>query len=148
MGTNPYELRLQLFQEAKSICWEEYNSKVSNFDRIRENNNDLKIKYDADLAAYHEQEEKGNGGTLKYPTYPDIKPLPEYPEYPSMEEIKEKATFIRDFCDDKGDKPAPRNWREELKGNERSNYLGNTFRDTSVAPHLAALKKGTTGISS
>ena len=45
MGTNPYELRLQLFQEAKSICWEEYNSRVSNFNRIRDNNDELKNKY-------------------------------------------------------------------------------------------------------
>ena len=51
-GSNPYELRLQLFQEAKSICWEEYNRNVSEFERIKENNYALEKKYDADLNRY------------------------------------------------------------------------------------------------
>ena len=39
---------------------------------------------------------------MEYPTFPDLPDLPEYPEYPSMDEIKDRATFIRNFCDDKG----------------------------------------------
>ena len=147
MGANPYELRLQLFQEAKNICWEEYNRNVSEFERIRDNNYALEKKYDADLNRYTTLEEQGKLGSLEYPVYPDIEALPKYPEYPSMDEIKDRATFIRNFCDDKGDIPAPRNWKEELKGEERSNYLGNTYKDSNVNTHLIALRKGT-GISS
>ena len=147
MGANPYELRLQLFQEAKNICWEEYNRNVSEFERIRDNNYALEKKYDADLNRYTTLEEQGKLGSLEYPVYPDIEALPKYPEYPSMDEIKNRATFIRNFCDDKGDVPAPRNWKEELKGEERSNYLSNTYKDSNINTHLIALKKGT-GISS
>tara|TARA_B100000212_G_scaffold339659_1_gene318537 strand:- start:141 stop:572 length:432 start_codon:yes stop_codon:yes gene_type:complete len=102
MGTNPYELRLQLFQEAKSICWEEYSRNVSEFERIRDNINNLEKKYYANLNRYESLKEEGKLGSLEYPVYPDIPPLPEYPKYPSMDEIKERATFIRNFCDDKG----------------------------------------------
>ena len=45
MGANPYELRLQLFQEAKNICWEEYNRDVNEFERQRDKQNELKEKY-------------------------------------------------------------------------------------------------------
>tara|TARA_B100000963_G_scaffold21219_1_gene16006 strand:+ start:1893 stop:2321 length:429 start_codon:yes stop_codon:yes gene_type:complete len=102
MGSNPYELRLQLFQEAKSICWEEYSRNVSEFERIRDNNYALEKKYDADLSRYESLKEQGKLGSLEYPVYPSLKELPEYPKYPTMEELKEKATFIRNFCDDRG----------------------------------------------
>ena len=141
-GSNPYELRLQLFQEAKSICWEEYSRNVSEFERIKDNNYALEKKYDADLSRYESLKEQGKLGSLEYPVYPDLKELPEYPEYPSMDEIKEKATFIRNFCDDKGINAEPKNWREDLEGEVVKS------KNVSVAPHLLALKRGTTGISS
>ena len=102
MGTNPYELRLQLFQEAKSICWEEYNRDVSQFEVKRDERNDLKEKYYEDRNKYESLKEDGKLGSMEYPTFPDLPELPEYPQYPSMEEIKDRATFIRNFCDDKG----------------------------------------------
>ena len=147
MGTNPYELRLQLFQEAKNICWEEYNRDVNEFERQRDKQNELKEKYYEDKSKYESLKEDCKLGSMEYPSYPDLPELPEYPEYPSMDEIKNRATFIRNFCDDKGDVPAPRNWKEELKGEERSNYLSNTYKDSNINTHLIALKKGT-GISS
>ena len=42
MGANPYELRLQLFQEAKNICWEEYHRDVNQFEIKRDARNDIK----------------------------------------------------------------------------------------------------------
>ena len=70
---------------------------------IRDRNNyALEKKYDADLSRYESLKEQGKLGSLEYPVYPDLKELPEYPKYPTMEELREKATFIRNFCDDKG----------------------------------------------
>ena len=139
-GSNPYELRLQLFQEAKSICWEEYSRNVSEFERIKENNYALEKKYDADLSRYESLKEQGKLGSLEYPVYPDLKELPEYPKYPTMDEIKDRATFIRNFCDDKGNVSEPKNWREELSRE------GAEFKE-NVSPYVDALRKGT-GISS
>tara|TARA_B100000963_G_C22440019_1_gene586130 strand:- start:145 stop:573 length:429 start_codon:yes stop_codon:yes gene_type:complete len=140
-GSNPYELRLQLFQEAKSICWEEYNRNVTQFEVKRDARNDIKEKYYETRNAYESKKEEGKLGSMEYPEFPDLPDLPEYPEYPSMDEIKEKATFIRNFCDDKGINAEPKNWREDLEGEVKS-------KNISVAPHLLALKRGTTGISS
>ena len=99
-----------------------------------------KKKYDADLNRYTTLEEQGKLGSLEYPVYPDIEALPKYPEYPSMDEIKDRATFIRNFCDDKGNVPEPKNWREELSRE------GGEFKE-NVSPYVDALRKGT-GISS
>ena len=140
MGTNPYELRLQLFQEAKNICWEEYNRDVNEFERQRDKQNELKEKYYEDKSKYESLKEDDKLGSMEYPSYPDLPELPEYPEYPSMDEIKDRATFIRNFCDDKGNTPEPKNWREELSKE------GREFKE-NVSPYVDALRKGT-GISS
>ena len=140
MGANPYELRLQLFQEAKNICWEEYNRDVNEFERQRDKQNELKEKYYEDKSKYESLKEDGKLGSMEYPTFPDLPDLPEYPEYPSMDEIKDRATFIRNFCDDKGNTPEPKNWREELSKE------GREFKE-NVSPYVDALRKGT-GISS
>ena len=140
MGANPYELRLQLFQEAKNICWEEYNRDVTQFEIKRDARNDIKEKYYEDRSKYESLKEDGKLGSMEYPTFPDLPELPEYPEYPSMDEIKDRATFIRNFCDDKGNVPEPKNWREELS-RERGEFKEN------VSPYVDALRKGT-GISS
>ena len=140
MGANPYELRLQLFQEAKNICWEEYHRDVNQFEIKRDARNDIKEKYYEDRSKYESLKEDGKLGSMEYPTFPDLPDLPEYPEYPSMDEIKDRATFIRNFCDDKGNVPEPKNWREELSRE------GADFK-TNVSPYVDALRKGT-GISS
>tara|TARA_R100000353_G_scaffold134394_1_gene95348 strand:+ start:212 stop:685 length:474 start_codon:yes stop_codon:yes gene_type:complete len=139
-GSNPYELRLQLFQEAKSICWEEYSRNVSEFERIRDNNYALEKKYDADLSRYESLKEQGKLGSLEYPVYPSLKELPEYPKYPTMEELKEKATFIRNFCDDKGENSDGIAYRK-LK-NEDKEYV--EFQNGKVMETFDSFKRNET----
>ena len=76
MGTNPYELRLQLFQEAKNICWEEYNRDVNEFERQRDKQNELKEKYYEDKSKYESLKEDDKLGSMEYPSYPDLPELP------------------------------------------------------------------------
>ena len=102
--SNPFELRLQLFQEAKEYLVSVYDREVSEHDRLVQRKLDLENKFSEEKDRYYELKDNPKAApNLKYPTYPDLPGIPEYPKYPSREEILEMAKFIRSFIADKGD---------------------------------------------
>jgi len=101
--SNPFELRLQLFQEAKEYLVSVYDREVSEHDRLVQRKMDLENKFSEEKERYYELKEQHQADVEKYPTYPDLPEIPEYPKYPAREEILEMAKFIRSFIADKGD---------------------------------------------
>ena len=103
--SNPYELRLQLFQEAKDYLVSVFDRDVMEWDRLNQQNLDLDTKYCNQLNRYEELKESGKIKDVEkeYPKPFQTKELPEYPQYPSREAILEMATFIRSFISEKGE---------------------------------------------
>jgi hypothetical protein len=89
--SNPYELRLDLYNSAKDFIQEKYNAEVN--------------RYDAAFNAFLEKKERWQ--VLKDMgqdpgEYPNVS-LPPYPSFPSPDDIAEFAVHIRSFVSDKGD---------------------------------------------
>ena len=101
--SNPFELRLQLFQEARDYLVACYDRDVQEWDRKQAEKYDVERKYDADYSRHCDMREEGKGSSSECPIAPDPITLPEYPKYPTREEILEMAYFIRGFTADKGD---------------------------------------------
>ena len=101
--SNPFELRLQLFQEARDYLVDVFNRDVLEWDRKNTEKLDIETKYSNDWSRYIDLKEEGKVSAEEYPIAPDPIKLPEYPKYPTREEILEMATFIRSFTADKGE---------------------------------------------
>ncbi len=101
--SNPYELRLQLFQEAKDYLVESFNREVQEWDRKNTEKCDIENKWSNDWNRYCDLKEEGKASAMEHPVAPDPIKLPEYPKYPTKEEIVEMAKFIRSFISDKGE---------------------------------------------
>tara|TARA_A200000113_G_scaffold225023_1_gene244530 strand:+ start:716 stop:991 length:276 start_codon:yes stop_codon:yes gene_type:complete len=89
--SNPYELRLDLYNSAKDFIQEKYNAEVN--------------RYDAAFSAFLEKKERWQ--VLKDMgqdpgEYPSVS-LPQYPSFPSPDDIAEFAVHIRSFVSDKGE---------------------------------------------
>ena len=101
--TNAFELRLQLFQEARDYLVARFERDVLEWDRKNTEKVDIESKYHNDYSRYCDLKEEGKAGANEHPIAPDPITLPEYPKYPSREDILEMATFMRDFINDKGE---------------------------------------------
>ena len=101
--SNPFELRLQLFQEARDYLVDVFNRDVLEWDRKNTEKLDVENKYSNDWSRYCDLKEEGEATAKDCPISPDPIILPEYPQYPTREEILEMATFIRSFTADKGE---------------------------------------------
>ena len=100
--SNAYELRLQLFQEAREYLTGQFDRDVFEWDRKNTEKLDRQNKFDEDWRRWSDLKEEGKVTAEDCPICPDPVTLPEYPKYPSREDILEMATFIRDFTNDKG----------------------------------------------
>tara|TARA_Y100000015_G_C2321484_1_gene56917 strand:- start:135 stop:446 length:312 start_codon:yes stop_codon:yes gene_type:complete len=101
--SNAFELRLQLFQEARDYLVAQFDRDVLEWDRKNTEKIDIESKYINDYGRYCDLKEAGKVEAEDHPIAPDPIRLPEYPKYPSREDILEMATFIRDFTNDKGE---------------------------------------------
>ena len=101
--SNPFELRLQLFQEARDYLVDVFNRDVLEWDRKNTEKLDIETKYSNDWSRYCDLREEGTATAKDCPISPDPIKLPEYPQYPTREQILEMATFIREFTADKGE---------------------------------------------
>ena len=101
--SNPFELRLQLFQEARDYLVDVFNREVQEWDRLNQHKLDIETKYSNDWSRYCDLKDEGKASAEECPVSPDPIKLPEYPKYPTREEILEMATFIREFTADKGE---------------------------------------------
>lgn len=101
--SNAFELRLQLFQEARDYLVAQFDRDVLEWDRMNQEKLDIENKYSNDWSRYIDLKEDGKVSTDSYPICPDPIKLPEYPKYPSREDILDMASFIRDFTDDRGE---------------------------------------------
>ena len=101
--SNAFELRLQLFQEAKDYLVARFERDVLEWDRKNTEKLDLEKKFEEDWRRYSDLKDEGKSLELEYPVCPDPIKLPEYPKYPSRQDILDMATFIRDFTYDKGE---------------------------------------------
>ena len=101
--SNPFELRLQLFQEAKDYLVAVFDQEVLEWDRVNTEKLDIENKFIEEKERYYELKGQDLGDIEKYPIAPDPIKLPEYPKYPTREEILKMATFIREFTADKGE---------------------------------------------
>ena len=100
--SNAYELRLQLFQEAREYLVAQFDREVMEWNRLEQEKCDIQNKYDEDYRRWDMHKEEGKVSVTSCPICPDPIKLPEYPKYPSKEEILAMAEFIRDFTNDKG----------------------------------------------
>tara|TARA_A100001515_G_scaffold58335_1_gene46089 strand:+ start:179 stop:490 length:312 start_codon:yes stop_codon:yes gene_type:complete len=100
--SNAFELRLQLFQEARDYLVAQFDRDVLEWDRKNQEKLDIESKYSNDWSRYIDLKEEGKASADDHPIAPNPIKLPEYPKYPSREDILEMATFIRDFTNDKG----------------------------------------------
>ena len=100
--SNAYELRLQLFQEARLALESHFDRNVHEWDRLNQEKLDRENKYNEDWRRWSDLKDEGKVTAEDCPICPDPLTLPEYPKYPSREDILEMATFIRDFTNDKG----------------------------------------------
>ena len=100
--SNAYELRLQLFQEAREYLTGQFDRDVLEWDRLNQEKLDRENKYNEDWRRWSDLKDEGKVTAEDCPICPDPIKLPEYPKYPSREDILEMATFIRDFTNDKG----------------------------------------------
>ena len=100
--SNPFELRLQLFQEAKDYLVSVYEREVLEWDRKQQEKCDIENKWSNDYSRYSDLKEEGKASASDCPISPDPIKLPEYPKYPTREDILEMAKFIRSFISDKG----------------------------------------------
>lgn len=100
--SNAFELRLQLFQEARDYLVAQFDRDVLEWDRKNQEKLDIENKYSNDWSRYIDLKEEGKVSAEDCPIAPNPIKLPEYPKYPSREDILEMATFIRDFTNDKG----------------------------------------------
>ena len=100
--SNAYELRLQLFQEAREYLASRYERDVLEWNRLEQEKIDIQTKYDADYYRWDALRDEGKASAVNCPICPEPIKLPEYPKYPTKEEILEMAEFIRDFTNDKG----------------------------------------------
>ena len=100
--SNAYELRLQLFQEAREYLAARYERDVLEWNRLEQEKVDIQTKYDADYYRWDALRDEGKASAVNSPICPEPIKLPEYPKYPTKEEILEMAEFIRDFTNDKG----------------------------------------------
>ena len=100
--SNAFELRLQLFQEARDYLVAQYDRNVLEWDRLNQEKIDIQNKYDADYLRWDALKEEGKASASAHPICPEPIKLPEYPKYPTKEEILAMAEFIRDFTNDKG----------------------------------------------
>ena len=101
--SNPFELRLQLFQEARDYLVACYDRNISEWNRLEQEKHDIENKYSNDWSRHCDLKEEGLASSSDCPIAPDPIKLPEYPKYPTREEILEMATFIREFTADKGE---------------------------------------------
>ena len=101
--SNPFELRLQLFQEARDYLVAVFDREVQEWDRKSAEKLDIETKYSNDWSRYCDLREEGKVDASDCPISPDPIKLSEYPKYPTREEILEMATFIREFTADKGE---------------------------------------------
>ena len=101
--SNPFELRLQLFQEAREYLVEVFNRDVLEWERKNTEKLDIENKYSNDWSRHCDLKEEGLASSSDCPIAPDPIKLPEYPKYPTREEILDMATFIREFTSDKGE---------------------------------------------
>ena len=101
--SNAYELRLQLFQEAKEYLVSVFDREVQEWDRLNQHKLDIETKYSNDWSRYCDLKDEGKASAEECPVSPDPIKLPTYPTYPTREEILEMALFIRNFISDKGD---------------------------------------------
>jgi len=100
--SNAYELRLQLFQEAREYLVAQFDRDVLEWQRQEQEKCDIQTKYDADYYRWDALREEGKASAVNCPICPEPIKLPEYPKYPTKEEILAMAEFIRDFTNDKG----------------------------------------------
>ena len=100
--SNAYELRLQLFQEAREYLVAQFDRDVLEWDRLNQEKMDIQNKYDEDYRRWDTLREEGKSNGSACPICPEPIKLPEYPKYPTTEEILAMAEFIRDFTNDKG----------------------------------------------
>ena len=100
--SNAYELRLQLFQEAREYLVAQFDRDVLEWQRQEQEKCDIQTKYDADYYRWDALRDEGKASAVNCPICPEPIKLPEYPKYPTKEEILEMAEFIRDFTNDKG----------------------------------------------
>ena len=100
--SNAFELRLQLFQEARDYLVAQFDRDVLEWDRLNQEKMDIQNKYDEDIRRWDMHKDEGKVSVTSCPICPEPIKLPEYPKYPSREDILEMATFIRDFTNDKG----------------------------------------------
>ena len=100
--SNAYELRLQLFQEAREYLVAQFDRDVLEWQRLEQEKCDIQTKYDADYYRWDALRDEGKASAVNCPICPEPIKLPEYPKYPTKEEILEMAEFIRDFTNDKG----------------------------------------------
>ena len=101
--SNAYELRLQLFQEAREYLTGKFDRDVLEWDRKNTEKFDRQNKFDEDLSRWSDLKEEGKASAEDRPICPDPIILPEYPKYPSKQDILDMATFIREFTNDKGE---------------------------------------------
>ena len=101
--SNPFELRLQLFQEARDYLVAVYEREVQEWDRKQQEKCDNENKWSNDYSRYCDLKEEGCVSAMEHPVAPNPIKLPEYPKYPTREEILDMATFIRSFTADKGE---------------------------------------------
>tara|TARA_R100000030_G_scaffold30831_1_gene22603 strand:+ start:176 stop:487 length:312 start_codon:yes stop_codon:yes gene_type:complete len=101
--SNAFELRLQLFQEARDYLVAQFDRDVLEWERKNQEKLDRQTKFDEDWRRWSNLKDEGKVTAEDYPICPNPIKLPEYPKYPSREDILEMATFIRDFTNDKGD---------------------------------------------
>tara|TARA_R100000152_G_C6657933_1_gene97649 strand:- start:227 stop:538 length:312 start_codon:yes stop_codon:yes gene_type:complete len=101
--SNPFELRLQLFQEAREYLIGQFDRDVAEWNRQEAEKLDIESKYSNDWSKWADLKEEGKATAEDCPTAPDPIKLPEYPKYPSKEDILDMAKFMRSFVDDKGE---------------------------------------------
>lgn len=100
--SNAFELRLQLFQEARDYLVAQFDRDVLEWERKNQEKLDRQTKFDEDWRRWSNLKDEGKVTAEDHPICPNPVKLPEYPKYPSREDILEMATFIRDFTNDKG----------------------------------------------
>ena len=101
--SNAFELRFELFQEARDYLVAQFDRDVLEWDRKNQEKIDIENKYSNDWGRYDALKDEGKVSVDEYPICPDPIILQEYPKYPSREDILDMASFIRDFTNDKGE---------------------------------------------
>jgi|TARA_Y100000356_G_C11218606_1_gene267779 hypothetical protein len=100
--SNAYELRLELFREARDYLTNLYDRNVLEWDRLNQEKLDRENKYQQDWSRWSDLRDEGKATAEDCPICPDPIQLPKYPEYPSKYEILRTAEFIKSFTDGNG----------------------------------------------